>query len=82
MVDGCGVDIKDEAEEDAKLSTVLATSLAKAGFFSASANRTAHSRDFFFFKQKTAYEMIGCDWSSDVCSSDLKTVTLIMPKVK
>ena len=24
-----------------------------------------------FFKQKTAYEMIGCDWSSDVCSSDL-----------
>ncbi len=27
---------------------------------------------FFFFKQKTAYEMIGCDWSSDVCSSDLR----------
>src|SRR5690242_20880730 len=25
---------------------------------------------FFFFKQKTAYEMT-CDWSSDVCSSDL-----------
>src|SRR2546430_13642019 len=25
---------------------------------------------FFFFKQKTAYE-IDCDWSSDVCSSDL-----------
>ena len=25
---------------------------------------------FFFFKQKTAYEM-ACDWSSDVCSSDL-----------
>src|SRR5882762_3657635 len=25
---------------------------------------------FFFFKQKTAYE-IKCDWSSDVCSSDL-----------
>src|SRR2546430_4023228 len=24
---------------------------------------------FFFFKQKTAYE-IDCDWSSDVCSSD------------
>ena len=24
-----------------------------------------------FFKQKTAYEMHGCDWSSDVCSSDL-----------
>src|SRR5881397_2469184 len=26
---------------------------------------------FFFFKQKTAYEMAQCDWSSDVCSSDL-----------
>src|SRR5262249_58965957 len=25
---------------------------------------------FFFFKQKTAYEMVS-DWSSDVCSSDL-----------
>src|SRR5213593_4956973 len=27
---------------------------------------------FFFFKQKTAYEMVSCDWSSDVCSSDLE----------
>src|SRR3546814_7941659 len=26
----------------------------------------------FFFKQKTAYEMRISDWSSDVCSSDLK----------
>src|SRR3546814_7449079 len=26
---------------------------------------------FFFFKQKTAYEMRISDWSSDVCSSDL-----------
>ena len=25
----------------------------------------------FFFKQKTAYEILTCDWSSDVCSSDL-----------
>ena len=25
----------------------------------------------FFFKQKTAYELKECDWSSDVCSSDL-----------
>src|SRR3546814_7397929 len=35
-----------------------------------------HVRDsdiviFFFFKQKTAYEMRISDWSSDVCSSDL-----------
>src|SRR3546814_9041633 len=29
---------------------------------------------FFFFKQKTAYEMRISDWSSDVCSSDLTIV--------
>src|SRR3546814_2555102 len=29
------------------------------------------ARLFFFFKQKTAYEMRISDWSSDVCSSDL-----------
>src|SRR3546814_8204811 len=29
------------------------------------------SVSFFFFKQKTAYEMRISDWSSDVCSSDL-----------
>src|SRR3546814_4438026 len=29
---------------------------------------------FFFFKQKTAYEMRISDWSSDVCSSDLGRV--------
>src|SRR3546814_3156945 len=30
---------------------------------------------FFFFKQKTAYEMRISDWSSDVCSSDLPPAT-------
>src|SRR3546814_10901098 len=30
------------------------------------------SFSFFFFKQKTAYEMRISDWSSDVCSSDLR----------
>src|SRR3546814_1288685 len=30
---------------------------------------------FFFFKQKTAYEMRISDWSSDVCSSDLVPYT-------
>src|SRR3546814_4403996 len=30
---------------------------------------------FFFFKQKTAYEMRISDWSSDVCSSDLPKAT-------
>src|SRR3546814_1479183 len=29
---------------------------------------------FFFFKQKTAYEMRISDWSSDVCSSDLSAL--------
>src|SRR3546814_18709602 len=32
---------------------------------------------FFFFKQKTAYEMRISDWSSDVCSSDLRHADLL-----
>src|SRR3546814_8951669 len=32
------------------------------------------SEVFFFFKQKTAYEMRISDWSSDVCSSDLESM--------
>src|SRR3546814_430308 len=32
---------------------------------------------FFFFKQKTAYEMRISDWSSDVCSSDLKDGSIL-----
>ena len=37
------------------------------------ANITSKFNDplFFFFKQKAAYEILTCDWSSDVCSSDL-----------
>src|SRR3546814_19274183 len=31
---------------------------------------------FFFFKQKTAYEMRISEWSSDVCSSDLRGLAL------
>ena len=30
----------------------------------------------FFFKQETAYELRNCDWSSDVCSSDLNVPRL------
>src|SRR3546814_1477043 len=33
---------------------------------------------FFFFKQKTAYEMRISDWSSDVCSSDLMKRVLVV----
>src|SRR3546814_4503505 len=32
---------------------------------------------FFFFKQKTAYEMRISDWSSDVCSSDLRVAAAL-----
>src|SRR3546814_4139474 len=35
---------------------------------------------FFFFKQKTAYEMRISDWSSDVCSSDLRDGMLLATK--
>src|SRR3546814_3013551 len=34
---------------------------------------------FFFFKQKTAYEMRISDWSSDVCSSDLEKPHVYVP---
>src|SRR3546814_3856439 len=36
---------------------------------------------FFFFKQKTAYEMRISDWSSDVCSSDLNIMVTNTPGV-
>src|SRR3546814_17470440 len=36
---------------------------------------------FFFFKQKTAYEMRISDWSSDVCSSDLFPRTMDLAAV-
>ena len=37
---------------------------------------------FFFFKQKTAYEIGTGDWSSDVCSSDLGTLVATASKDK
>src|SRR3546814_2362995 len=36
---------------------------------------------FFFFKQKTAYEMRISDWSSDVCSSDLFCLILALAHI-
>src|SRR3546814_875657 len=36
---------------------------------------------FFFFKQKTAYEMRISDWSSDVCSSDLFALTIAVATI-
>src|SRR3546814_6288695 len=35
----------------------------------------------FFFKQKTAYEMRISDWSSDVCSSDLRYIGITEPGI-
>src|SRR5213082_4016084 len=35
---------------------------------------------FFFFKQKTAYEIVSGDWSSDVCSSDLNAAGRRRPR--
>src|SRR3546814_5163282 len=40
-----------------------------------SVNMYIFSFCIFFFKQKTAYEMRISDWSSDVCSSDLRQNT-------
>ena len=40
-------------------------------YFSLSANCWFFIFFVFFFKQKTAYEIVSRDWSSDVCSSDL-----------
>src|SRR3546814_1665383 len=37
------------------------------------------SMSFFFFKQKTAYEMRISDWSSDVCSADLLRWAMLSP---
>src|SRR3546814_4378459 len=37
---------------------------------------------FFFFKQKTAYEMRISDWSSDVCSSDLIAAALLTARAR
>ncbi len=36
----------------------------------------------FFFKQKTAYEILASDWSSDVCSSDLETQKAVVTGVE
>src|SRR3546814_10004492 len=36
---------------------------------------------FFFFKQKTAYDMRISDWSSDVCSSDLRHLAIHQHRV-
>src|SRR3546814_7636116 len=36
---------------------------------------------FFFFKQKTAYEMRISDWSSDVCSSDLDITRSVLTQI-
>ena len=54
-------------------------SLVKADCWQPFAARTLERERwgvFFFFKQKTAYEMVYSDWSSDVCSSDLAALQI------
>src|SRR3546814_4509986 len=57
---------------------ILCVSMCKAIVFSNSGMclELCGAVFFFFFKQKTAYEMRISDWSSDVCSSDLAWGTL------
>src|SRR3546814_102797 len=43
-------------------------------------NELIHHLLFVFFKQKTAYELRISDWSSDVCSSDLKLTYFSAPQ--
>src|SRR3546814_1933955 len=45
-------------------------------------NRFCVRNVFFFFKQKTAYEMRISDWSSDVCSSDLDDARLVAARAQ
>src|SRR3546814_16328511 len=55
------------------------------GFYMWSFRILLRFREIFFFKQKTAYEVRISDWSSDVCSSDLRlrvrTQPLVEPEV-
>src|SRR3546814_2832163 len=49
----------------------MRSSLCRCGFYCMNVLVEFVLYIFFFFKQKTAYEMRISDWSSDVCSSDL-----------
>src|SRR3546814_9291287 len=44
--------------------------------------RWIQSSQFFFFKQKTTYDMRSSDWSSDVCSSDLQPGGAALPRMR
>src|SRR3546814_982646 len=56
----------------------MAPSYFRLCFFVLAVYYIIRLRYFFFFKQKTAYEMRISDWSSDVCSSDLRFGRMIM----
>src|SRR3546814_10329898 len=51
---------------------LLSVSVHRGRRHRVTADRTYGVRRVFVFKQKTAYEMRISDWSSDVCSSDLR----------
>src|SRR5881398_3607920 len=50
---------------------IVATRFASDAEMPPIAGKVLDGGVFFFFEQKTAYEMLSGDWSSDVCSSDL-----------
>src|SRR3546814_5080567 len=58
------------------LSSFLMFSLVRLAFVCVVLVFLSYVIFFFFFKQKTAYEMRISDWSSDVCSSDLFTTVV------
>src|SRR3546814_9635839 len=59
-----------QTQQSNKSSVFICTDLSREVLRSCLV-RAASPCLFFFFKQKTAYEMRISDWSSDVCSSDL-----------
>src|SRR6056297_2325882 len=61
--------------------TLFIMALALAGFVGDgnSSPSSPAEPSLFFFKQKTAYEFLRSDWSSDVCSSDLSPFTSPTP---
>src|SRR3546814_1464849 len=52
-------------------ATLMTTCICKSAEVLSGVLSDTYCYVFFFFKQKTAYEMRISDWSSDVCSSDL-----------
>ena len=63
-----------EDKRHVKVNSSVEDCVGKNVWSKVDVQRNGTSIEFvFFFKQKTAYEIVSRDWSSDVCSSDLFT---------